>query len=367
MNNRFFFTQIVPHDIDMKYNHFPASNKFCWNLINCKSFTKTISIVPITIKPSIDISSTKNIEYVQFRFFKHENIFKILNALFENIIVAWKCKKATSVWFYNISTFNLLAYLLIKYLLLKKSYIILTDHTPSKNTFSIQNFIKYLIKNCNGLIMLSGRTQISHKNLINIPGIVPEIKISNFKKDFNKPGNRTFFFSGALNIVTGFELVLEVFKDLPNITLLISGRFESEKELQLIQKHSNIHYLGFLSTDEYQNCLNNVDICLNLRNPYLKENEYNFPSKVLEYFSNFKPVLSTLEYPELMGCKYFTSKYDKESLKLEIIRLNFIQSSVLEEYANNSDMIQSKFGEATWSKSINQIEDFNKNTLKITL
>ena len=45
-------------------------------------------------------------------------------------------------------------------------------------------------------------------------------------------------------------------------------------------------------------------ICLNLRNPYLLENNNNFPSKILDYFSKGKIVLSTMQYSEIDGANY---------------------------------------------------------------
>jgi hypothetical protein len=63
--------------------------------------------------------------------------------------------------------------------------------------------------------------------------------------------------------------------------------------------HDNIEFLGLLSTEEYLRVLDKCTIALSLRNPEDLEHQNNFPSKIIEYLSKGKLVISTIKYQDI--------------------------------------------------------------------
>jgi hypothetical protein len=56
------------------------------------------------------------------------------------------------------------------------------------------------------------------------------------------------------------------------------------------------------------------DVALSLRDPSDQEHRYNFPSKILEYLSKSKVVISTVKYKDIDNGLLFYSEFDVRSL-----------------------------------------------------
>ena len=76
-----------------------------------------------------------------------------------------------------------------------------------------------------------------------------------------------------------------------------------------------------------------IHICLSLRNPEYKENENNFPSKILEYFSYNKLVISTIKYPEIDSANNISINYNINEL-LKAISSIQKEPYLLNNYSN---------------------------------
>lgn len=348
-NKRCFICSIVPNNLVKILRASQASNNFCNSLINNIEFNKILSIWPPTYKIDENINLNENIYYI---INKGKNpISNIFYYFICNLQIAYKARLFEKIWYYNLCKTNLLSYIILKFFLYKKIYIILADHTPGKK-FSLQYFIEWMIKNSTGIINLSARSMIKNKHQKTIAGIMPICKISNLITSTIK---YKFLFSGTLSKVTGFEMALAVFKDLPNLELYITGLGTIPKEYE---QYSNIHFLGMLDYNEYINILNSIDFCLNFRNPYLLENNNNFPSKVLEYFSNNKIVISTIDYPELKDFKYFKCTYNKNDILQTIHNIINMPKNDLQNYKDNRQALINNFSEKKWEENITYIEKF---------
>lgn len=346
-NIRCLICTIIPDKLIKQFNASQASNNFCNNLVEYVDFDCVYSLWPPSYKLNSDFIDDNNL-------IRHINnkgtntLSTIYSYIVNSIFLACNAKSHSSIWFYNICNSNLLTYLILRYIFRKKIFIILADHTPGKK-ISIQHLIEYLLKSASGLISLSSRTQITNKNKINIAGILPSNKISSIIK---APTSKNFLFSGSLSSVTGFEMAIDVFSNIPNAQLYISGngKFPSE-----YAKYENIHFLGMLDYQNYLELFSKIDICLNFRNPYLPENNNNFPSKVLEYFSKNKVVLSTIDYPELVDFKYIKVPFNKKDI---INNINYILSNNIDLkcYQDNRQALKNNFSEIKWQEAIINIE-----------
>ena len=353
MKKRFLICSVVPKELVSYIHASQAANNFCYNLIDNIKFDEVHSIWPPSYQTKEYIKDI-NIKYYINK--SSNNKYKVFyKFIVNNILLAIRTHKATHIWFYNLCNVNVIAYLIIKYILRKKVYIILADHTPSKKKISIQHFFEYLINKSDGILKLSSRSDIYHKSMneINLAGIIPNNKISNIVNPLNAIPK--FLFSGTLSPITGFDMVLEVFKNIPEVDLYISG--PGIMPLQY-KDYNNIHFLGMLKYQDYIELFSKIDICLNFRNPNLPENNNNFPSKVLEYFSKNKVVMSTIDYPELADFKYIKVPFNKEDI---INKVNYILSNRidLKYYQDNRQALKNNFSEIKWKEAINNIENYN--------
>ena len=347
---RALICNIIPNKLVHLLHSPQAVNNFCFNLIDNKCFEEVYSIIPISYNDE-RIKSDDNVKY--FTQKKHSNKYvAVLFLLLSNLSCSLQARKADTIWFYNIVKSNIISYLILRYIFKKKVYVILLDYTPCNNKFSLQNYIPFLIKKSFGLISLSSRTEITHPNMDYIAGIIPIDKI--MKKTSNPNDKLRFLFSGILGRHTGFDLAIDVFEKLPDCELYVTGF--GELDSVNFNKYINIKYLGYLSYEEYLKLYNEVDICLSFRDPKFPENINNFPSKILEYFSFNKIVISTISYPELKDFKYFSCDYKIENVTKIIEHVCRLQKNKLISYFDNSEALKNNFSEIKWRNTLNRIE-----------
>jgi glycosyltransferase involved in cell wall biosynthesis len=328
-----------------------ASCNFVSILIKANCFDKVFSIVP----PSYyDKRITSDNDMIFFQGTPTKSIIKrIYYYILTNLKFVVQTKKDDSIWFYNLCLTNILSYILLKFVFFRKVYIIVLDlnYAPSINFFSIHNIIVLLLKRSTGVIFLSNRTMVKHKNMLNIAGVIDESKIQPLKSCKN---NFVCLFSGNLDFYTGFDMIIDVFKELPNCKLIVTGL--GRQDISLLSKSPNINYLGYLPYAEYLLLYNQVDICLSLRNPAFSENVNNFPSKILEYFCYNKIVISTIKYPELAAFNYFSVDYSKNAIKETILNIYSMDKMDLYKYKDNQKALSTHFSAEKWMQSFKQIE-----------
>jgi len=242
---------------------------------------------------------------------------------------------------------------ILKYFFRNKVYIILLDFSPSESIYNIQYWLLKLIERSDGIIFLSERTEIHHHNAIYKAGCV---NLSHASHNKDKCGfYKRFLMCGVLDDFTGLPLALDVFSDLPECQLFLTGRL-SGKYSKVISQYPNIIYLGYIGFEDYRKLLSESDVCLSFRNPSFEENNYNFPSKILEFFVHDKIVISTIDYPELKGFQYMYCQYDKNSIIDIIHKLCKMPADELNLLRKNSAKLEERFSADSWKKSMCQIE-----------
>lgn len=348
---RILICNIVPNQLVVRLRAPQAPNNFCFNLIENNAFDSTISLVP----PSYfyeGISDENNIKYLGGKSLNCMLIRRIYT-MWNGVKAAWMARGAESVWFYNICMTNIVTYILLRFIFRTRVYAILLDYTPEKSKLSLNHYIPWLYSKSYGMITLSERTKIRHPHSICKAGIISLNKIKSIET-YKQNKKLSFLFSGCLDEHTGFFLALDVFKQLPDSELYISGiGVVDEQELK---QYSNIHYLGYMNYEDYLRLYDKIDVCLSLRNPDFEENMNNFPSKILEYFSYGKIVLSTLEYPELSDFEYSRCNYSVEDLKQAILHLQSISLERLNMLCDNRNALINNFSGESWKSTFSKIE-----------
>lgn len=353
---RILICNIVPNQLVVKLRASQAPNNFCFNLIENDAFDKTISLVPPSYFDE-GICDESSIKYLGGKS-SSSGFIKKLCTVWNSIKAAWMVRGADNVWFYNICMANIVTYVLLRFVFRTRVYAILLDYAPEENKFSPNYYIPWLYSKAYGMISLSERTSIRHPYFMCKAGIIPLSRIK-LVKTYKQNKKLSFLFSGSLDNYTGFPLALGVFKQLPDSELYISGIGDVNE--QVLKQYSNIHYLGYLSYEDYLHLYDKVDVCLSLRNPDFEENMNNFPSKILEYFSYGKIVLSTLEYPELSGFEYSRCKYSVEDLKRVILYLQNASVEMLNTLCDNHNALITNFSEESWKSAFSKLENVCKD------
>ena len=337
-----FICHIVPSERTKEFNASQAGNNFCLKLINGGCFSKALSIVP----PSYDFQTQKNSGVFYLSTFSTNRFFAALKLAFIQLKTAFVAKKCDCVWFYNIWYLNFITYIFCKFFLRKKVYVIFADNTPSKRRFSFENFFFYLVNRANGIISLSARSALDNENLYVKPGIID--RTTNWYASKNK--KLKLLISGAIKEYTGVKLLKEWLETNPDYDIYISGYNYAKIDFSI---YKNVHYLGLISYEEYLNVLKICNVCLSLRDPHCIENQNNFPSKILEYLSYNKVVISTMVYPELNDFEYEVCDYNLEKLQMTLAKID--KDYAKYEYWRNQDCLNS-LSVSSWKELINKIE-----------
>ena len=120
-------------------------------------------------------------------------------------------------------------------------------------------------------------------------------------------------YSGSLYRNNGIENLIRSARHLPkNVNIHIVGEGEDSGYLEKVsQGLGNVFFHGFKSGSEYLELVANMDILVNVRSPTQDFTYYSFPSKLFEYLSLNKFVITTRLHSipaEISGCfDYFDS------------------------------------------------------------
>lgn len=278
-----------------------------------------ISVLPIFINFKQDFKY----EYRHTRFINNQSGLKskvnyIYRLIFDTIQLVNMIRKSRikKLVFYNLDYQNACSVCFAKYILNRKVYVIVADHVSYRQRL-MDRLLNRLLKRIDGIIVLNSNTECN-VNSKTIPGLLYEDEIELRETGKLSPN---VLLSGSLGKTTGLELALDCFSNTPDVNLYITGKkfMYSQNEFDQIIAHytkiySNIKFLGLLGYKEYLRVMDQCDIAMSLRNPNDLEHNYNFPSKVLEYLSKSKMVLSTMRYKDIEEDLLFYSEYDSECL-----------------------------------------------------
>lgn len=224
-----------------------------------------------------------NLPYIKFFFISIKLILKFFK-LYK------KSKKPLCVITYNGAVDNTFASYFIQKFFKLKWIDLCADHYDPKKNWSNYNF---LAKKAWGHIFLSN---YAYKNgpfdkKYHLEG---GFDIKSFIKP-SKNKNFTILYSGMMSKWGGVDLLLEGFKNiiLKDIELWICGHGTNENLLDDLKNDNRIKYFGFVSDDKLHELSLKADIFVNPRPSNINGNKMNFPSKILEYLSYKKPIVST--------------------------------------------------------------------------
>lgn len=358
-----FIAQLFPKD---KVKDIPGASQAGINF--CLSFVEAVDPDIVYAyqlnsegkKLHFDFDNPK-IKYVVTRTFPHKSIFKALNTVLENFNIIGKVLRSgqKNIWFYNMTPQVMPVFSVLRFLFRKKCFVVMADFTPE--LFRSKIALK-LLRRSSGIISLTPELNGLINNaapFVVKAGIVNNVVKPNQRAGVNKTG---FLFSGALSQYTGIDLALEAFAEMPGIDLYVSGRGERDDAVRVYaEKYPNIHFLGFLSYDEYVKALDKVDFVLSLRDTSLGKNLYNFPSKIIEYYIAGKVVISTKKYSTLADDTYVHCGYNKEELKNKVLEVTGFSDEVITAMQSKAnDFARENFSYQSWKDAVLGLENGKK-------
>ena len=281
----------------------PAANRwqkgFVEGLLLNNIDVKIISNIPESVWPfgslyvksdnsSFFSKNTLEINYLNLPYIK--NYFICVKLLLKFFKLLKKSKKPLCLITYNGATDNTFASYFIQKFFKVKWIDLCADHYDPKKNWSNYNF---LAKKAWGHIFLSNYAYengpFDKKHLLEGGfNMKPFIKLPKNK-------NFTILYSGMMSKWGGVDLLLEGFKNiiLKDIELWICGHGTNENLLDDLKNDNRIKYFGFVSDDKLHELSLKADIFVNPRPSNINGNKMNFPSKILEYLSYKKPIVST--------------------------------------------------------------------------
>lgn len=318
-----------------------------------------VSIIPIFFEKPLQSRRDDKIIYVH-NLKKYNN--KFLKRFLKLLMDTFECIKQISktkadIWFYNLNLSTVFVALYVKVFSKRKLFIIIADFTT--NAGIINSFINSVIAKFNGAIVLNSNISIV-KNREVLPGLL-------YAKDIVQPKealslNKKILLSGSLGTTTGLNFALDFFSKNKDYDLYITGRLYKLTETEFsalisdYSKFSNIHFLGQLPYSDYLEVLDECDIALSLRDPNEIEHDFNFPSKILEYLSRNKFVISSKEYKDLSRDVLFVIDYQEQKLSEALNKIYKMSSCELKEkkfFIYNE--IKNKFSKEVLIKAIDTL------------
>lgn len=162
------------------------------------------------------------------------------------------------------------------------------------------NLMKVGLKRVNGIIALTPK--LAQKLAPGRPVlIVPAIHNSRSEllttmNGIHDDGSFSIVYTGRLSHKFGINLLLETFirADRPNWRLMLTGWGELESTVQeFTQTNPRAHFLGVLSSEKIRQLYRLADVLVNPKLTSTSIAEFAFPSKIVEYLTTGKPIVST--------------------------------------------------------------------------
>jgi hypothetical protein len=359
--NRILIAQAVPAEFIGRYRVSQAGNNFCYRLISSDFFHEIFSICPVNIRNKIKVVGAPY-SFIQRRIFPHVGPLRVFNVILENIglfyVIIKKDRFANKIWFYNLTISNCLLYLLLK-AFKWNVFIIVADYDPKIGLFSIARIVHQLLHSADGIIALSSNVkEVFFKNTSVLNGLIDEDLVADQVLRPDTEDRKCFLYSGALEEYCGIDLALEVFKDCPNAQLVITGRGSYERKvIEFVEKYSNIRYFGFMPYEEYLMLAKTVDFCLSLRDPCTPFNDFNFPSKIIEFCQMGKVVISTMRYRDFPASILLLTRFEGNSLLAAITHcLRMDEAVIRSKKLAAQRAVFMKYGKTSWMRTIVAVE-----------
>lgn len=136
------------------------------------------------------------------------------------------------------------------------------------------------------------RGAIREQQCLDISGNTKELAAAEMKSGAAEKVPKILFAS-TLDRQRGIEVVMEALKHTnADFTLQITGRGDKEA-LARESEDKRVEFLGYLDYETYQQKLAEADICVNAQLAHHEFGNFSFPSKIFEYLSAGKLVISS--------------------------------------------------------------------------
>lgn len=352
---RIFQTFILPDNLVAKHNLSFAAANFSRNLMSGGMFDKIYSLIPVNVRGNLGDTDETGYEIVYSNWRKKGGILGKLAIVVEQLKVFKNVSKKDSIWFYNINFLNSFLFIFLKcFKPSVKLNVIVLDFTPPANWKAQNYWFLKLINSADSAIYLAPNDSYKVKKATVLPGVVPPSGETNPR--INHP-QKEFLLSGVINEdIAMTSAVLKAFSRNKDCILHITGRVMENEELikEYSNKYDNIIYHGSIPFDEYLSLLHKVTFQLSTRNPKAPENQFNFPSKIIEALLHNRIVVSTISYPQLEGIEYLY--IDHNNMEKDIEHFALLSSEQLLKYANQEEKVRNLFGTSKWTEVINELE-----------
>ncbi|MFZ4699309.1 MAG: glycosyltransferase [Candidatus Methylumidiphilus sp.] len=161
---------------------------------------------------------------------------------------------------------------------------------------------------------------------------------------------KIIFYSGSLNQYGGIDLLLDAFNKIDNADarLWICGKGDHKKMQQALKTDDRITFYGCVDELTLAQLSRQAWVMVNPRPNAVIDSKHNFPSKILEYLSYGKPVISTWTLglsPEYRHVLYIPDEETAEGLS-DIIQKIFQWSD--HQYRENAIAVFSFLKQKTW-------------------
>lgn len=361
---RIFVTHILPRHLIEKHSLSTAACNFSFNLMSGGAFDDTFSILGTYVGGQIEPEAFTDHRFKLFynTFFRTKGRFCIqIASILEQCEMFCKIPKNSVVWLYNVTTLNAFFFFLLR--LFKRSVqinVIELDFTPVEKSFGLNQVFLWIINHCHGNIRLAYSSLFKNPNSVTLPGIVPQ---NCGEEPLLETLHNNFLLSGVLQEhISQLSMVLKCFAGLPHCTLHITGKVDNEEMIaSYAAEYENIKWYGNLSYEDYLNIMHSCTFQLSMRDPNYPENQCNFPSKIIEALLHNRIIISTIQYKQLDGIKYFVAESKEDSFKNQIDIISRMPTNTLKEYANQGNKVAEKFGTHVWNNAIRYIEKYGNS------
>lgn len=347
--NIVFVGHITPEDLSAKVESISnAANYYQLKVEKALEPKLMISVLPL---PAKGVSVSPALNSNSDRIFLNGRSTK--NKVLKVIIDTYDCIKLIgcrkNVLFYSLNIQNILIFWISKIIFRNRNFVIIADF-ESSNVFSnslrslFQSFINFSYRFASGTLVLNENIKVNSNTVVCNALIDKDELIEVLPKSKNNT-SKIVLFSGSIGYTTGLDVAIGAMNLLPNYQLVITGKLYgiNVDELEILldkSKYKNIQYLGNLSYDEYLKLLNKSFVALSLRNPKDLQHGYNFPSKIAEYLSYNKFVVTTINYGFISN-NLLLSNFDSQSVSDVISTIDSrkhenSKSIVIEKYGLNS-------------------------------
>lgn len=283
-----------------------AANRFQLNFVKELRVDNTVDFMSyVGMNVAEDIRNELQDEIGDAKYYFKSN-HKIKSAITYMMELKRLLRNADCLMTYNLVYAWLFAPWIAKWMH-RKSVLILADYTPAEAFPNLARKLytkleMILIRQFDVVIGLSEGVRACltpTQNFLCMEGGIDQDVYDYFAKPLHVKSNRdtiSYMYAGVLEPVTGIDLLLKAFakNHNANIRLKISGKGSLvDMVLEAAKNDSRITYLGCVPYEEYLSNLEQADVLVNPRNMNFPENQYNFPSKIMEYLATGKPIIST--------------------------------------------------------------------------